>query len=425
MSGSEPQTNGDTHHLRDVLLSLHSHPFPTVQGPSTLDKRASVALILRINPRYPDHAEIRSQDVVGPEQNVSAALGSFFEQDWVIRGEAEVLFIKRAARQGDRWQGHIALPGGKQDAGDADDEATAVRETQEEIGIDLRDDNAIAVGNLPQRVVTTSWGKVPLMVLCPYVFLLMDPNPVQTLQPTEIASTHWVPLRALLTPSLRTQEHQDVSSRLAKQEFGIKRWFLRLMLGQMMFSAIRLIPSESRYCISVPSFLPEHMSKPTAPSPPLLLWGLTLGVCADFLDLVPPHNALGLWTYPTFSPPDVRFVIWAMSFHFRRRKQAEVQSGRLHSPAGVELGLDAINPNHDAGHDKSQPEAGISGNSIGSRAWLKSSSEHGFNSSAIGTMLEGYYDIVRRGVAVTLAARSIATLVAVMYVWKRRRMLIP
>jgi hypothetical protein len=29
------------------------------------------------------------------------------------------------------------------------------------VGIDLSNNNAIEIGNLPQRVVTTSWGKVP------------------------------------------------------------------------------------------------------------------------------------------------------------------------------------------------------------------------------------------------------------------------
>ena len=258
-------------------------------------------------------------------------------------------------------------------------------------------------------------------VLCPYVFLLFQPNTPQTLQPTEIASTHWVPLRALLAPSLRTHEYQDVSSRLAKQEFGIRRWFLRLMLGRMIFSAVHLIPSESKYCTDTPSFVPERSNDANASSTPLRLWGLTLGVCADFLDLLPPHSALSLWSYPTFSPPDVRFIIWAMSYRFRKRKQAEVESGRLHSPAGVELGLDAINPNNDAGLDKHYPEAGISGNSVGSRAWLKAPSQHGFNSSAIGTMLEGYYDIVRRGVAVALGTRIFALTIILVSIWKRRR----
>jgi 8-oxo-dGTP pyrophosphatase MutT (NUDIX family) len=62
---------------------------------------------------------------------------------------------------GDKWNGHVALPGGKRDPEDEDDQAAAAREALEEVGIDLSPENAIAVGNLPQRIVTTSWGKVP------------------------------------------------------------------------------------------------------------------------------------------------------------------------------------------------------------------------------------------------------------------------
>jgi 8-oxo-dGTP pyrophosphatase MutT (NUDIX family) len=79
----------------------------------------------------------------------------------VQKGDAEVVFIKRAARQGDRWTSHVALPGGKRDPEDEDDKAVAVRETSEEIGLDLTSSDALFVGNLPQRVVSTSWGKVP------------------------------------------------------------------------------------------------------------------------------------------------------------------------------------------------------------------------------------------------------------------------
>jgi 8-oxo-dGTP pyrophosphatase MutT (NUDIX family) len=79
----------------------------------------------------------------------------------VKHGDPEILFIKRAARVGDKWNGHVALPGGKRDPEDGDDAVTAMREALEEVGIGLDNDNAIAVGNLPQRIVTTSWGKVP------------------------------------------------------------------------------------------------------------------------------------------------------------------------------------------------------------------------------------------------------------------------
>lgn len=424
--------------LQDVLQDLAAHPFPLVESPPAVKKRASVALIIRVNPRYshwPKTSNGFNETQVGSD-SVSDRLTDFFTQEWVRWGDPEALFIKRSARQADRWQGHVALPGGRRDPEDADDRATAARETAEEVGIDLSDRNAISVGNLPQRLVTTSWGKVPLMVLCPYVFLVTHYDIPQKLQPTEIASTHWVPLRALINPALRTYEYQDVSSRLAKQEFGIKRWFMRLMLGQMMFSAIRLIPTETIQCSSVSGFLPNDSKGTTsitskvamalgissntdarAGEPPLLLWGLTLGVFADFLDLLPPHNALELWTYPTFSPLDVRLILWIMSYRFRRQKHLEIQSGKLHPPASVELGLDAL----PSANDQQKPEGGISGLSVGSRALLRSRGQSTFSSSAVATMLEGYYEIVRSGVAVALITRTSALLVVLLAIWHRRK----
>jgi 8-oxo-dGTP pyrophosphatase MutT (NUDIX family) len=62
---------------------------------------------------------------------------------------------------GDRWTGHVAFPGGKRDPEDTDDRAVAIRETSEEVGLDLTTNDYIYIGNLPERVVTTSWGSVP------------------------------------------------------------------------------------------------------------------------------------------------------------------------------------------------------------------------------------------------------------------------
>jgi hypothetical protein len=161
-------------HLKSVLVELHAHPYPEVACPPNLPKRASVALILRIQPNYSHWPEVpdtsfqqeqRRRYSAGSHASLKLSfedtLDAFFEQDWVKHGDPELLFIKRATRVGDKWTGHVALPGGKRDPEDEDDQVTAMREAMEEVGIDLGHDNAICVGNLPQRIVTTSWGKVP------------------------------------------------------------------------------------------------------------------------------------------------------------------------------------------------------------------------------------------------------------------------
>ncbi len=54
-------------------------------------------------------------------------------------GEAdlEVLMIRRAQSEGDRWSGHIAFPGGRVDPTDAGARRAAERETLEEVGVEL------------------------------------------------------------------------------------------------------------------------------------------------------------------------------------------------------------------------------------------------------------------------------------------------
>jgi len=57
-----------------------------------------------------------------------------------------VLLMKRAERAGDPWSGHISLPGGGYQASDGDLLVTAIRETREELGIDL--EGTRILGNL-------------------------------------------------------------------------------------------------------------------------------------------------------------------------------------------------------------------------------------------------------------------------------------
>ncbi|KAL9001915.1 MAG: hypothetical protein Q9188_005130 [Gyalolechia gomerana] len=148
--------------LRQTLCKLNNHRFPNLKDPSC-KKRASVALIIRVRPTFPNQACFDAEKCSPKAGTDDSRLESFFDQEWVQRGDPEVLFIKRAAREGDRWTSHIAFPGGRRDPEDEDDVATSVRETKEEIGLDLNAEHCLQVGNLSERVVTTWLGKTPLV----------------------------------------------------------------------------------------------------------------------------------------------------------------------------------------------------------------------------------------------------------------------
>ena len=91
-----------------------------------------------------------------------------------------------------------------------------MRQTWEEIGLDLAEHDFLCVGQLDDREITTSLGKRLLMVLSPYVFVQTSPfSPLPDLQPSEVASAHWVPLALLYTPRPKWGTTSvDISSRL-------------------------------------------------------------------------------------------------------------------------------------------------------------------------------------------------------------------
>lgn len=103
----------------------------------------------------------------------------------------ELLFIKRADRAGDPWSGHMAFPGGRHEPADTSLEMTAVRETWEEVALDLRVGRLLGrLDDLAPRNVT-----LPPIVIRPYVAVV--PHDVTLVPSEEVAATFWMPIDRL------------------------------------------------------------------------------------------------------------------------------------------------------------------------------------------------------------------------------------
>jgi 8-oxo-dGTP pyrophosphatase MutT (NUDIX family) len=115
-------------------------------------------------------------------------------------GELELLMIHRAEFPGDPWSGNVALPGGRQEPGDASLAQTAIRETREETGIDLTRYGRI-LGQLDE--VRPQSPGAPSVIVTPFVAAVS--GEIEITPSAEVAATFWVPIARLREPSLWTQ----------------------------------------------------------------------------------------------------------------------------------------------------------------------------------------------------------------------------
>jgi hypothetical protein len=240
-----------------------------------------------------------------------------------------------------------------------------MRQTWEEIGLDLAESAYTPIGQLDDREITTSLGKRLLMILSPYVFLQLTPQ-TTAVDPAPGTTMHWVPLSELVPGDLDavllgkrkstgwsgglsdpkpcwSSVTVDASSRLAPRHSPLLRLLVRVLVGNMKFPAISVDASNTTVVYPVPADdqtddeldekralvenggnsvrtagLKRHGSiqklrsvahvQRQRKNEQLKLWGLSLGMTLDFLAYMTTSRGIG--TGPSaLVPPDAELVL--------------------------------------------------------------------------------------------------------------------
>jgi len=127
----------------------------------------------------------------GPTPTVSrpaAVLLPLFRED----GEWHLLFIRRAENALDRHSGQVAFPGGRLEPNDPHPAGAALREAQEEIGLDVQ--RVELLGLLPPYDTVSGYRVTPVVGRIPWPAALRP-------DPTEVARIFSFPLRWLVNPA--------------------------------------------------------------------------------------------------------------------------------------------------------------------------------------------------------------------------------
>ena len=113
----------------------------------------------------------------------------------------EALFIRRSSRKDDPWSGQMAFPGGRFDQQDGSLKGTAIRETHEEIGLDLNRTGSY-LGALPPLEPMRS--KPPRKMIIEPHFFVVRGDPALTLDEREVAEVMWLPLGPMISGETHT-----------------------------------------------------------------------------------------------------------------------------------------------------------------------------------------------------------------------------
>lgn len=180
--------------------------------------------------------------------DLSTALTSHACVALILRGDSlsslELGFIQRAHNPTDRWSGQLAFPGGRREESDITDLAAAVRETWEEVGIDLQSSELLGrIDDIQARKA----GALLDFYIRPFVFLLDRPVSPK-IDPSEVDDFFWTPLQDILSPDRQTtylvqRENLSLELPAVNLDRPLPLWGLTYMITMNLFERLRTTTS--------------------------------------------------------------------------------------------------------------------------------------------------------------------------------------
>ncbi len=118
-------------------------------------------------------------------------------------GEARLVLTERADRGG-HHSGEVSFPGGRAEPEDADLVATALREANEEVGLDARREGVRVLGRLPvHRIPVSNFAVTPIVAAA-------TRRPTLVAQPAEVATILEPPVAAFLPGAELVMVERDI-----------------------------------------------------------------------------------------------------------------------------------------------------------------------------------------------------------------------
>ena len=167
-----------------------------------------------------------------------AAVALILRQRSAAPDSTDILFINRADKAGDPGSGHMAFPGGHRETSDDGLRGAAMRETSEEIGLDLTDSTYLGALDHEQA---NPRGRVLNMLIAPHVFQITG-DPAFTPN-HEVAEVVWAPLNVLAANTLHSTETMPMAGRPTvfngyRLEHGHFVWGLTYRILKSFFTAV-------------------------------------------------------------------------------------------------------------------------------------------------------------------------------------------